>query len=113
MEGVHQQLTQIRQDEAAVELRVKNMEQQGSRKVTTETGFTFDEKGLTISRSGSGMENLLDETGMFVKRSGKVILQADQEGVTAVDVSVGNYLIVGDHARLEDYGSNRTACFWI
>lgn len=113
MEGVHQQLTQIRQDEAAVELRVKNMEQQGTRKVTTETGFTFDEKGLTISRSGSGMENLLDETGMFVKRSGKVILQADQEGVTAVDVSVGNYLIVGDHARLEDYGNNRTACFWI
>ena len=63
------------------------------------------------------MENLLNETGMFVKRSGEVILKADQEGVTAVDVTVGNYLIVGDHARFEDYSSavdgKRTACFWI
>ena len=113
MQIVHQQLTQLRQSESAMELRVKPVEEQGVQKVTTETGFTFDEKGLTISKAGTQMENLLDETGMFVKRSGKVILQADQEGVAAADVSVRNYLIVGDHARFEDYGSNRTACFWI
>ena len=113
MQIVHQQLTQLRQSESAMELRVKSVEEQGVQKVTTETGFTFDEKGLTISKAGTQMENLLDETGMFVKRSGKVILQADQEGVAAADVSVRNYLIVGDHARFEDYGSNRTACFWI
>ena len=113
MEGVHQHLTQLRQNESAMELRVKTVEERGVQKVTTETGFTFDEKGLTISKSGTQMENLLDETGMFVKRSGTVILQADQEGVTAADVTVRNYLMVGDHARFEDYGSNRTACFWI
>jgi hypothetical protein len=46
-----------------------------------------------------------------------ILLQADRDGVKAVDVSVGNYLIVGDHARFEDYSSaddeKRTACFWI
>lgn len=113
IQGAYQQLTQLRQDEAAVELRVKKVEQQGVQKVTTETGFTFDETGLTISKAGTQMENLLNETGMFVKRSGQVILQADQQGVEAADVSVRNFLIVGDHARLEDYSGNRTACFWI
>ncbi len=113
MDSVQQQLTQIRQNETAIELRVKSVEEQGAQKVTTETGFTFDENGLTISKSGTRMENLLNETGMFVKRSGDVILQADQEGVAATDVSVRNYLIVGDHARFEDYSGNRTACFWI
>ena len=86
-------------------------------KVTTQTGFTFDERGLTISKEGTSMENLLDESGMYVKRSGEILLQADRDGVKAVDVSVGNYLIVGDHARFEDYSSaddeKRTACFWI
>ena len=113
VQGVQQQITQIRQDGQAIDLRVKTVEEQGVQKVTTETGFTFDKKGLTISRSGTQMENLLDETGMFVKRSGKMLLQADQEGVTAVDVSVGNYLVIGDHARFEDYDRSRTACFWI
>lgn len=113
MTGVFQQLTQLHQTEEAMQLRIQNVEQQGVGRITTETGFTFDEKGLTISKSGTQMENLLDETGMFVKRSGTVILQADQSGVEAADVSVRNYLVIGDHARLEDYGGSRTACFWI
>lgn len=111
--GVHQQMTQLRQSEAAVELRVKTVEQQGVQRVTTETGFTFDDKGLTISKAGTQMENLLNETGMFVRRSGQVILQADHSGVEAADVRVRNFLVVGDHARFEDYNGNRTACFWI
>lgn len=111
--GVTQQLTQLQQNEQAMELRIKTVEEQGVQKVVTQTGFTFDGAGLTISKSGTQMENLLNETGMFVKRSGTVILQADQEGVAAADVTVRNFLIVGDHARFEDYGTNRTACFWI
>ena len=35
-----------------------------------------------------------------------------REGVVAVDVTVKNYLEIG-HARFEEYGSDRTACFWI
>lgn len=117
METVKNQLTQLEQSSEALNIRVRTLTEQGSDKVTTQTGFTFDEKGLTISKAGTAMENLLDESGMYVKRSGEVLLQADQEGVKAVDVSVGNFLIVGDHARFEDYSSaedeNRTACFWI
>ena len=63
------------------------------------------------------MENTLDNTGMYVKRSDDVMLQANADGVIATDVSVRNYLIVGNHARFEDYSDGtdnaRTACFWI
>lgn len=113
METVKTQLTQLEQTAESMNIRIRTLTEQGGDRVTTQTGFTFDEKGLTISRTGTAMENLLDESGMYVKRSGEVLLQADQDGVRAVDVSVGNYLIVGDHARFEDYGTDRTACFWI
>ena len=58
------------------------------------------------------MENTLDHTGMYVRRGNKVLLQANHKGVEAADVTVRNYLIVGDHARFEDYGGG-TGCFWI
>ena len=73
------------------------MRDEGVDRVQTQTGFTFDEQGLTISKSGTQMENLLNEDGMYVRRSGEIILQADKEGVTAVDVTVGNYLVIGGH----------------
>ncbi len=117
LDRVNSQMTEIRQTAEKLELSVQNSAQQGAGRVVTQTGFTFDENGLTIQKSGTQMENLLNETGMFIKRSGEVILRADQEGVTAVDVTVGNYLMIGEHARLEDYTSGtdtkRTACFWI
>lgn len=117
METVTTRLTSLTQTAEDVKLQIRQTAEEGSKKVVTETGFTLDAHGLSISKSGTQMENLLDETGMFVKRSGEVILRADQEGVEAVDVSVRNYLMIGDHARLEDYSSgedpNRTACFWI
>jgi hypothetical protein len=59
------------------------------------------------------MENRLDEKGMYVLRGGETMLKADADGVIATDVSVRNYLVVGEHARLEDYGQGRTACFYI
>jgi len=40
-------------------------------------------------------------------------LQANDKGVVAADVTVRNYLIMGSHARFEDYGAGRTACFWL
>ena len=59
------------------------------------------------------MENLLDHTGMYVRRNGEVLLQANNQGVQTRDVTVRNYLIVGENARFEDYGSDRTACYYI
>ena len=89
----------------------------GVNKLVTEFGLTIDGSCLDIHRSGTEMHNSLDETGMYVKRSEDVMLQVNANGVIATDVSVRNYLIIGSHARFEDYSDGtdtaRTACFWI
>ena len=111
------QLSKLEQDSEKLSLRFSQMEEKGPQKVTTETGYRFDKDGLWICKSGEEMENKLDNTGMYVRRSGQVILQANNRGVEAADVTVRNYLTVGNFSRLEDYSnpsdSSRTACFWI
>ena len=102
-------LTQTAQD---LTLQLESVRDNGVEKVKTSRGYTFDDTGLHISRSDSDMENLLDHSGMSVRRAGQVLLQADNRGVEAVDVTVRNYLIIGDNSRIEDYGSGRTACFY-
>jgi hypothetical protein len=105
-------LTALEQTAASVQISVQNIREQGVSKVKTEANYTFDDRGLKISRSGEQMENLLDNTGMYVTRGNEAILQANADGVVAVDVRVKNYLCVGENARLEDYENGRTACFW-
>ena len=115
--GIRTQISKLEQDEEKLTVRISEIEENGTSKVETSTGYRFDEDGLWISKSGEGIENQLDNTGMYVRRSGKVILQANTQGVEAHDVTVRNYLIVGNNARLEDHSdgtdSRRTACFWI
>lgn len=86
--------------------------------IVTRQGYTFDDEGLVISRQGNEMTNLLNHEGMYVKRSGETVLQADNDGVYALNLKSSQYLIVGKNSRFEDYqGSdgelNRTACFYI
>lgn len=104
-------LTQLQQDARALKLQVQQLEA-GSGRVITSTGYSFTEDGLQIQKSGQEMESLVDHTGLYVRRGGSMILQAGNRGVTAVDVTVGNYLIVGNHARFEDFDGG-TACFYI
>ena len=106
-------VSSLTQTAQSLSLELETIRENGTGKVTTSTGYTFDDKGLLISRSDSDMENLLDHTGMYVRRSGEILLQANNQGVEARDVTVGNYLIVGDNARFEDYGGDRTACFYL
>jgi len=113
MEGITQNITELQQDGESVKLSIKSIQDNGVSKVKTETGFSFDQKGLHISKSDSDMENTLDETGMYVRRNGEDLLRANDDGVLATDVTVLNYLEVGSHARFEDYANNRTACFWL
>ena len=98
-------------------MQVQTIIDQGVGSVTTSTGYTFDENGLRIAKSGQEMENLLDNTGMYVTRGDETILQANAAGVQAVDVTVRNYLVIGSHARFEDYtdgsDTSRTACFFL
>ena len=111
--GVKGEISTLKQTADNFSIEIQGIIDNGVDKVTTKTGYTFNEDGLKITKSGQEMENLLDNTGMYVTRAGETILQANNAGVIATDVTVRNYLIVGTHARFEDYGSERTACFYI
>lgn len=94
--------------------------------VTTTTGYTFNADGLTIRKSDQEMLNLLDNTGMYVRRSIGVdnnneeqfedVLTANNEGVKATNLTANKYLIIG-HSRFETYDNgtdaHRTACFFV
>lgn len=116
-QGLQEKLTAVAQTAESVSITVKNIQENGTSKVETEAGYTFSDDGLIISKSGEEMENRLDNTGMYVERSGEVILQADHKGVVATDVKVRNFLAIGSHSRFEDYtdgtDNRRTACFWL
>ena len=84
--------------------------------VTTSTGFTFNEAGLSVSRDGSEISTTITDDGMKVYKNNQEVLVADNEGVKAIDLHATTYLIVGANSRFEDYsksGQSRTGCFWI
>lgn len=116
-EGIRQSLTTIQQNAESVSIQVRQILDNGTDKLKTGMGYTFDDEGMHIAREGNELSTLIDHTGMQVSRSGENVLQATAEGVKAIDITVRNYLIVGNHARFEDYtdgsDSNRTACFFI
>ena len=107
-----QTLSNLTQTAQNLTIQLETVQTNGVDKVKTAQGYTFDDTGLHISRSDSDMENLLDHSGMCVRRNGQVVLQADNRGVEAVDVTVRNYLIIGENSRFEDYEMGRTACFY-
>lgn len=91
----------------------QEIEQDGIDKVTTSTGFTFNEEGMTVEKSGKEMKTTITEDGMTVYRSGESVLQANNEGVKAKNLHANTYLIIGNNSRFEDYKYDRTGCFWI
>lgn len=95
-----------------VTIAIKSELSNGVAKVETETGFTFNDEGLTISKSGSEMTTAITEDGMTVYKNEEAVLVADNEGVKAEDLHATTYLIIGNNSRFEDFG-DRTACFWI
>lgn len=106
---------ELKMDAEAVEITVDQRISEGVEKVITKTGYRFDADGLNISKEGEEMENTLDNTGMYVRRSGEDILTANNEGVNATNLHAKTYLIIGaddGRSRFEDYGINRTGCFW-
>lgn len=89
----------------------------GVESVITSTGFTFDESGLTIEKSGSEMRTLVNEDGMRVYRDDNEVLIANNVGVSATNLHATTFLIIGDRSRFEDYTDQddniRTGCFWL
>lgn len=107
---------EMKLDAEAVNIAVKEEIAKGVDRVETQTGYRFDSDGLTISKSGEEMSNVLDNTGMYVKRGDEDILTANNKGVDAVNLHAKTFLIIGSgegRCRFEDYGINRTGCFWV
>lgn len=116
---MNQQLVTLRnQVEATMtedEFNIKITEamENGIERVETATGYTFDDEGLRISKSNSEMETQITEDGMTVYRESEAMLVANNAGVEAANLHAKTYLIIGNNSRIEDYGDNRTGCFWI
>ena len=120
VEGIKSSMTSLSQDSEKIVARVEKIESNGADRVTTSTGYTFDENGLSISKEGDEIANTLDNTGMHVRRSDEEILSATPDGVDALNLTSRQYLIIGQNSRFEDYsngqdgeGRKRTACFYI
>jgi hypothetical protein len=97
-----------------VSFEITNALANGVNSVETTTGFTFNEKGLTVSKSDSKISTTITEDGMSVYNSNDEVLTANNEGVKAIDLHATTFLIIGTNSRLEDYDNGRrTACFWI
>lgn len=96
-----------------VQLAISSELSKGVSKVTTSTGFTFDNTGLTISRSDSEIDTNINEDGMSICKSNQEVLTADNTGVYAINLTANQYLIIGTNSRFGDYEVNRTGCFYI
>lgn len=107
---------EMKLDANAVSIIVEKEIASGVDRVETKTGYTFDTDGLNISKSGSEIKNQITHEGMYVKKNNENVLVADKNGVEATDLHAKTYLIIGKgdgKSRFEDYGINRTGCFWI
>lgn len=85
----------------------------GVDKVTTSTGFTFNEEGLTVNKEDSEMSTQITEDGMKVYKNEEAVLTANNVGVEAKNLHATTYLIIGTNSRFENFGASRTGCFWI
>lgn len=95
-----------------LQLAITTEMEKGAKKVETSTGFTFNELGLTVSKTNSEISTTITEDGMQVLKGSQEVLTANNEGVKAEDLHATTFLIIGKNSRLEDMGA-RTACFWI
>lgn len=85
----------------------------GINSITTETGFTFNKDGMTVSSTESEFSAMARPFGFYVKRGEENVMVADNNGVEAINLTVNKYLNIGGLARLEPYGIDRVGCFWI
>lgn len=113
LESTHQEILEIKRTSDQFTIDLQQIVDNGVDKVTTQTGFTFNDAGLSITKSDSNISTQITEDGMTVNDSGEALLTANHNGVEAKDLHARTYLIVGGRSRFENYGSNRTGCFWI
>lgn len=119
IDGLNQTITKMAEviiDSDSLDIKISEAVS-GMDSFKTSTGYTFDQDGLNIHKDGEEMHNTLDNTGMYVRRDNEVVLEANNEGVKAVNLTARHYLIIGGNARFEDYSNGkdtkRTACFYV
>lgn len=111
--GISSRMSEVEQTAKGLTVQVQSVQSDGVTKVSTTTGYIFDETGLTVEKSGREIKTQITEDGMRVYKNKKAVLTANSEGVNAVDLHASTYLVVGGRSRFENYGKDRTGCFWI
>ena len=107
----------------------EDLSENGVSKVITKTGYSFTDDGMIVQKTNNPeMKTQITDNGMMVYKktgfeknseTGEEIptftptLTANNKGVDAVNLNASTYLVVGGRSRFQNYGSNRTGCFWI
>lgn len=101
---------------------VEDIQVNGVSKVKTETGYTFDNNGLTIEKTNAKTKSTLNEKGLNIKdatgSSEESLLFAGYDNeigetiVKSKNMTVEKYLTIGKYSRIEDYEEG-TGVFWI
>lgn len=100
-------------EDVRIEIKSQLKEAGAVEAITTSTGFTFNEDGLSIEKADNEMNTKITEDGMTVLKNDEPMLTANNQGVTARNLKAETYLIIGKNSRFEDVGDERTACYWI
>lgn len=118
MKGVLEEFTTFKQSSEDFEVAINKINSDGVNRVVTTTG-RFNDEGLIISKTDSSTETHITPDGMTVYGKNAngtltdLLTTTVKGGVEATDLHAKTYLIVGGRSRFENYGSNRTGCFWI
>lgn len=117
-DSLETKMTQVQQSADSMSVQVQKIIDNGVDRVTTRVKkYTMDDEGLNIADPGEQMESLVNHKGIYVKRSGEVMMKTDADGFRGKDAKIDNYLIIGKHSRIENYtngsDSKRTALFWV
>ena len=110
-----------------IEIKVQEILSNGGvNKIDTGMGYVFDDEGMVINRIDhegnpiSPTNTTITENGMTVNSNNPddaddpSILEANKDGVNAVNLHAKTYLVVAGSSRFEKInGTNRIGCFWI
>lgn len=96
------------------------IDENGVEEVIMENGYKFTREGLIIE-DVDGDGNRVGETATKIDNNGMrvydnnddEVLAATDWGVNAKNLHATTYLIIGTNSRFEDYGTDRTGCFWV
>lgn len=66
----------------------------------------INELGIEVSKSNEEMKSLLDNKGFKVTRDTETVLEANNDGVIAENLTARKFFIIGESSRMEDYDNN-------